>query len=136
MRNESAAAVMHWWGASMTAVCHWRKALGTSRTDNQGTARLMLAAAEKGAEAVKERLWTEEERDCCRQVNAEKGLAANLVLGYHGPLWTPEDLALLGTVPDDEVARRTGRTPNGVRIMRTRLGITTFKDQRRRRNRS
>jgi hypothetical protein len=135
VRNESAAAVMHWWGASMTAVYHWRKALGTSRTDNQGTARLMLAAAEKGAEAVKERLWTEEERERCRQVNADKGLAENLVLGYHGPLWTPEDIALLGTVPDDEVARRTGRTPNGVRIMRTRLGITTFKDQRRRRAR-
>ena len=116
----------------MTAVCHWRKALGTSRTDNQWTGRLMLAAAEKGAEAVRERLWTEVERERCRQVNAEKGLAANLVLGYHGSLWTPEVIALLGTLPDDEVARMTGRTSNGVRIMRTRLGIPTFEDRRRR----
>ena len=123
VRNESAATVMHWWDASMTAVCHWRKALGTCRTDNQGTARLMLAAAEKGAEAVKERLWTEEERERCRQVNAETGLAENLVLGYHGPLWTPEDIALLGTVPDVEVARRTGRTLEAVRQKREELGI-------------
>ena len=123
VRNESAAAVMHWWAASMTAVCHWRKALGTTRTDNQWTARLMLAAAEKGAEAAKERLWTEEERERCRQVNAEKGLATNLVLGYHGPLWAPEDIALLGTLPDEKVARRTGRTTEAVRQKREELGI-------------
>ena len=48
VRTESAATVMHWWDASMTAVCHWRKALGTCRTDNQGTARLTLASAAKG----------------------------------------------------------------------------------------
>ncbi len=30
----------------------------------------------------------------CRQVNAERrDWAENLVLGYHGPLWTPEDIA-------------------------------------------
>ena len=105
VRHESAAAVMHWWGASVGAVCRWRNALGVNRTDNEGTARLMHAAAEKGAEAVKERLWTEEERECCRQVNAEKGLAANLVTGYHGPLWRPEDIALLVRLPNEEPAR-------------------------------
>jgi hypothetical protein len=30
---------------------------------------------------------------------------------------------LLGTIPDEEVARRTGRTPNAARLMRERLGI-------------
>jgi hypothetical protein len=72
-RHESAAAVMHWWGASATAVNHWRKALGVGRTDNEGTARLVHAAAEKGAEAVQAREWTEDEREQRRQVNAEKG---------------------------------------------------------------
>jgi hypothetical protein len=38
-------------------------------------------------------------------------------------LWTPEDIALLGTVPDVEVARRTGRTLEAVRQKREELGI-------------
>ncbi len=40
---------------------------------------------------------------------------------HHGTRWTPEQLALLGTLPDAEVARRTGRTPNAVRIKRERV---------------
>jgi hypothetical protein len=136
VRHESATAVMHWWGASQRAVWAWRKALGVGRIDSAGSRRLIQAAAEQGAEAIRARGWTEEARHQRRWVNAEKGLARNLVTGYHGPLWTPEDIALLGTLPDDEVARRAGRTLNGVRIMRTRLGIPTFADRRRRRNRS
>ena len=123
---------MHWWGVGVRVVWQWRKALGVGRTDNEGTHRLIQGSAEKGAEAIKEREWTAEEREQRRQVNAEKGLANNLVLGYHGPRWTPEDIALLGTLPDEEVARRTGRTVEGVRIRRTRLGIPTFEDRRRR----
>jgi hypothetical protein len=46
-------------------------------------------------------------------------LAGNLVLGCHGPRWTAAQIALLGTVPDEKVARRIGRTPNAVRIMPT-----------------
>ncbi len=37
--------------------------------------------------------------------------------------WTPDDIALLGTLPDTEVARRTGRTVNAVRLKREELGI-------------
>ncbi len=44
----------------MTAVCYWRKALGNlpyrQPGDSASLAFPMLAAAEKGAEAVKERL--------------------------------------------------------------------------------
>ena len=136
VRHESATAIMNWWSASQRAVCSWRKALGVGRIDNEGTARLMHAAAEKGAEAIQAREWSEEERDQRRLNAVENDLGRNLITGYHGPLWTAKDIALLGTVPDDEVARRTGRTPNGVRIMRTRLGIPTFKDLRRRGRRS
>jgi hypothetical protein len=55
VRHESAAAVMHWWGRSKTAVQNWRRALGVGRTDNEDTARLMCAPAEKRAEAMKAR---------------------------------------------------------------------------------
>jgi hypothetical protein len=57
------------------------------------------------------------------ELDAELGLGRSLVPGYHGPRWTAEQLALLGTLPDAEVAGRTGRTPNAVRLMRERLGI-------------
>jgi hypothetical protein len=104
-------------------VKNWRKALGVTRAGNEGTARLVQAAAEQGAEAVKAREWTEEERERHRRNAVKKGLGRNLVTGYHGPRWTEEDLALLGTAPDEEVARRIGRTANAVRVMRDRLGI-------------
>jgi hypothetical protein len=123
VRHESALAVMHWWGASQRAVWAGRKALGVGRTDNEGTARLVLAAAEQGATAVKAREWTEQERERRRRNAVEKGLGRNLVTGYHGPLRTPEDIALLGTVPDEEVARRIGRTPDAVCQKREELGI-------------
>jgi hypothetical protein len=54
MRHRSAAAVMGWWRASPTAVYHWRRVLGDTQTDNEGTSRLVLAAAAKGDEAVKD----------------------------------------------------------------------------------
>jgi hypothetical protein len=37
VKNESAAAIMHWWGASQFAVRNWRKALGVDRKDNPST---------------------------------------------------------------------------------------------------
>ena len=42
--HESALAVAHWWGVSVSTVWHWRKALGVTRKNNQGTYRLVLGA--------------------------------------------------------------------------------------------
>jgi hypothetical protein len=129
IRHESAAAIRHWWGVSVGVV--WRKALGVGRTDNEGSARLIRAAAEKGAVAVAAREWTQEERERMRQLNNRLSLAKHLVLGYHGPRWAAWEWALLGTVPDREVARRTGRSVDGVRRKRTKLGIANPYDRRR-----
>jgi hypothetical protein len=123
VRHEAAAAVNYWWGASPTAVWAWRTALGVARMDNEGSARLVQAAAEKGAEAVKALDWSDEEREARGRRATELGLGRNLVTGYHGPPWTPEDIALLGTMPDGEVARRTRRTAGAVRQKREELGI-------------
>jgi hypothetical protein len=49
-----------------------------------------------------------------------------------GRPWTAKELRLLGTVPDEELAARIGRTAGAVRIMRTRLGIPSAEDRRRR----
>jgi hypothetical protein len=90
VRHESATAIMHWWTVSKTAVQNWRKALGVGRTDNEGTVRLMLAAAEKGAEAVQGREWSQDEREQRRRNAVAKNLARHLTRRYHGPCWTKQ----------------------------------------------
>jgi hypothetical protein len=57
VRHESAAAVMHWWGSSMGAVCRWREALGVTRRDNEGLTppeqlAVALQAAVEAIEAI------------------------------------------------------------------------------------
>src|SRR5262249_55224824 len=49
VRQESAAAVRHWWGVSVGVVWRWRVALGVTRTNNEGSRRRLRAAAEAGA---------------------------------------------------------------------------------------
>jgi hypothetical protein len=124
VRHESAAAVMCWWSVSQRAVWAWRRALGVKRTTNEGSHRLIQVSAKKGAKATKAREWTDEERAQRRQLNTERELAANLIPGYHGPLWTAQDIALLGRMPDKVVARRTRRTVGAVRQKRLELGLS------------
>jgi hypothetical protein len=50
--------------------------------------------------------------------------------GHHGPWWAAKQLALLGQLPDAEIAARFGRTTHAVRVKRTRLGIVTARDRR------
>jgi hypothetical protein len=57
-------------------------------------------------------------------------LAQFLKAGYHGPWWSAAEMALLGTLPEEEVAARTGRTANGVRPKRCALGIPNPRDGR------
>jgi hypothetical protein len=45
------------------------------------------------------------------RTNRQLDLKRHLHPGYHGPRWTPQELALLGTMPDDEVAAQIGKTP-------------------------
>jgi hypothetical protein len=52
VRQESAAAVMHWWGVTSGVVWRWRKALGVKT--NEGSRRLTRIAAAKGAAANRE----------------------------------------------------------------------------------
>jgi hypothetical protein len=46
--------------------------------------------------------------------------------------WTPEEIALLGTLPDEELARQLGRSLNSVSLKRRRLKIANPRDRRRR----
>jgi hypothetical protein len=86
-----------------------RKALGVTRTNNAGTQRLVWHAALRGAEAVKARAWTEEERAARRRLNAELNLVRNLRPGYHGPRWTKAEVGLLGRIPLEGVEAEPAR---------------------------
>jgi len=132
IRNESETAIAYWWGVNPCTVVRWRKALGVARTDPAGSRRLIQAAAQAGADGIKKKVFTEEEIEVSRQNALKNNLGQNLWHGYHGPLWTEEQLALLGTLSDRKVAKKIGRSVNGVRIMRQRLGIPNAFDGRRR----
>jgi hypothetical protein len=113
VRLESAAAIRYWWGVSAGVVWRWRKALGVGRTDSPGSRRLVLAASAKGADAVRGPGPTPRQVER-RRLWRESNIA---------PRWPAADLALLGGLPDDEVARRTGRSWNAVRQKREALGV-------------
>jgi hypothetical protein len=123
VRQESETAIMHWWGASKSVVLKWRKALGVERRVNPGSQRLILFAVEAAASAQRGAAWRPEQIEHRRQVYAIKNAEAGNDAIYRGTVWTEEELALLGTMPDSEVAARLGRTLEGVQLKRGRMGI-------------
>jgi hypothetical protein len=123
IRHESAAALMHWWGVTAGVVWRWRKALGIGRARTEGSQRLIQDAATKGAAGVKAREYTPKERKAQSWRNRKLNLKRFLHLGNHGPLWTAEQVALLGTMPDDDLAAQLGKSINSVRLKHEKLGI-------------
>jgi hypothetical protein len=132
VRNEAVVAIRYWWGLSAGVVQRWRRALEVNRRTNPGTRRLMLAASAKGADAMRGVPLSEEQVEQRRRNAIENNLAQYLQTGYHGPWWTAEDIALLGVLPDEEVARRTGRSYDAVRRQRLLRGIPNPTPRRRR----
>jgi hypothetical protein len=58
---------------------------------------------------MKQRKWTEEEREQRHRLTIESGRNANLKPDSQlYPPWTPPQRALLGTIPDDEVGQLVG----------------------------
>jgi len=93
IRQESAAALIHWWGVSASTATLWRKVFGVGRVGSEGSRRLVQEAAMGGLNARKRP----------RKVR----------------LWTPEELDWLRQLPAEEVAKLTGRTREAVMKMRT-----------------
>jgi hypothetical protein len=126
IRHESALAVRYWWGVDGSTVWRWRKAFGVGRADSEGSRRLIQAAADAGAKAIQRHEWTAAEREQRRQRSKALNLARSLKPGYHGRVWSAEELALLGSAPDEEIAARIGRTSGAVRQARTSCGIPDY----------
>ncbi|MBI1913582.1 MAG: hypothetical protein HYS12_02325 [Planctomycetes bacterium] len=100
VRHESALAIQFWWGIGSCAVGRWRRALGVGRMDSPGSRQLIFDTIRTSI-----RSWG----------NGRSGQADD------EPLWTAEEVALVGVLPDEEVAQRTGRTLNAVRLKRKLL---------------
>ena len=133
IRSESAIALHYWWGASVNTIAWWRRALGVARADPEGSRRLIQAASEAGADAVRGKPLPPAQIERRRQMAQALNLKQYLRPGYQGPCWSIADLQLLGTEPDEVIAARIGRTANAVRVMRTRRGIPSACDRRCRR---
>src|SRR5262249_31988705 len=71
-----------------------------------------------GAEQLRGRRLTADQVQRRRRTARELDLGQYLPKGYHGPWWTKAEVAMLGRLPDEEVARRTGRTADAVRHKR------------------
>jgi hypothetical protein len=133
VRTESALAIGHWWGVSEGVVWRSRKVLGIPRAVTEGSKLLIQAAAQAGADVMQAREFNQEEREVKRRNARRLNLGQHLKTGYHGPHWTEAELQLLGRLPDADVAAIAGRTVTAVRIRRTKLGIPTARDGRKRR---
>jgi hypothetical protein len=130
--SPSAAALRYWWGVGEHLAYNWRKSFGIGRADTPGSARLIQAVCQKGADAMKSREWTEGERVERSRRTSANGTSANITPGYNlGPSWTDAELALLGTMSDLDLATLLDRTTEAVRSQRTRRGIATARDRRR-----
>src|SRR5262249_23735687 len=96
---------------------------------NEGSARLRVLLNREKGETLRGVYLSDEQCDL-RSANA-------LRLGLRPPPrpggrpWTEEELALLGVLPDEEVAVRTGRRGLAGGVMRTGLKRPTARDRRR-----
>lgn len=61
-----------------------------------------------------------------RNMSAAAKRRGALPPAMRGPLWTEGELALLGTMPDKEVAARIGRSVGAVHDHRRKLGVPSF----------
>ena len=102
---ESELAIMGWLGVAKQAVQKWRRAIGVGR-HNAGT--IALRRSETGSP----------------EVTAERNAIT------HPHLWRPEEDKLLGTMPDEVLARKIGRSLQGVQYRRQLLGIPANNNKR------
>ena len=71
---------------------------------------------------MKGRDWSEDEREQRRRQAIELNAAGVIYGGYRVQPWTVEELALLGTMPDAQVAAQIGKSRDAVRVARGRKG--------------
>jgi hypothetical protein len=135
VRCESSLAIQHFFGVGTQAVRNWRGALGVGMWESEGSRRLHQRSSEKGAAVIHCRGLSDAEREQRREQALRLNLSQYLPHTGGALAWKPEQVKLLGKMPDEEVARRIGKPQNAVRLKREKFGIPNPVDRRRRENR-
>src|SRR5262249_13825146 len=122
---ESSLAIQYWWGVQAVAVWRWRLAFGVEgHAGTDGSRRLIQANADKGGAKLRGKQRPPDQR---RQGQTRKAKGLPGPTGrWKGREWTEVQVRLLGKLPDAEVAKKIGRSPNAVRIRREKRGIAKF----------
>jgi hypothetical protein len=132
--SESAAALKHWFGVGTKPVWNWRRAFGVSHLGTPGSRTVRtelnreLAGDLRGGKLSK--AACERRRRTAKKLNLGQHLDNALERRWAGKNWTTEQVALLGTQPDADLAKLFGRSERAVEVRRTLLGIATFQDRR------
>src|SRR5262245_52651354 len=62
IRNESASALVHWFGVGRSTLRRWRAAFGVTRTNNPATNHLYRVSAAKAGAIAKARTYSNRDR--------------------------------------------------------------------------
>lgn len=129
VKAESSLAIQYWWGVSVATVLRWRAALEVEQF-NEGTRELYRQNVPRIFTREKTKLGhrlaaTPQVRAKALETWRSRGIASEI-------RWTDEQDALLGTMPDQEVALRMGCSDGAVRRRRCRLGMAAFRSHLRR----
>ncbi len=128
VRAESAAALKFWFGVSTHTVWSWRKAFGVAQWGTEGSRRLHRQLSEAGADVT--RGQAQDSQVVAQRIRTRRARGVKPPDRWKEGGWNPQELALLGTLPDEEVVRKTGRSANAVRLKRERIGILGPEDGR------
>lgn len=130
VRTESAESLRYWFGVGVKAAWNWRKWAGVAgKTTTPGSKLAHDRVSRAGGQAMRERGWSEDERDGIAETSRRIGRRPER---WRGCRWTAEHDAQLGTDTDEALAARFGRTESAVRVRRSKLGVPMFDDRRRR----
>jgi hypothetical protein len=124
IQHESATAVGFWWRVSVSVVWGWRRSFLVTKVNNNGSNRLVRAAAEKGAAAMQAREFTKPDREVKRRLAIDNDLQRHLRAVVREETWTEDEIALLGQLSEAVVAKKIGRTAEAVRLKRVKLGLS------------
>jgi hypothetical protein len=126
IKTESADALSHWFGVSSGVVWRWRKWQGIEHYGTPGSEKLHEQICKKGADAVRGKQFSDERCDAQAERSKKLGLHPPNRWTEENGAWTKDELTILGTEKDAEIAELIGRTTIAVRCKRVSLGIPAF----------
>ena len=125
IRRESNLAVAHWWGVGGGTVARWRRALGVGHT-TQGTHNAKSNWGKQPSRLARLAEIQKISNDPIRRARLAQRNRRLRQFRRNARHWTPREDALLGTMPDQKLARKLGCSGSVVVSRRQGLGIKPF----------